>query len=164
MASRRNHNSLNLSSHRRVTKIASTAPNPAATPFNTLVGESGHCFGHLSSFGGLIRLLRSRGRGLLWQIGTREGTRCRFPHRPCFSRDSSRAVDVGCHAPPRGVRMPRSFNSAAIARTLAIPWVPRSSTMALRFDARYAAFALTAATACLLPTCLPLSAGARETH
>jgi hypothetical protein len=36
-------------------------------------------------------------------------------------RDSSRAADVGCHAPPRGVRMPRSFSWAAIARTLANP-------------------------------------------
>jgi hypothetical protein len=26
------------------------------------------------------------------------------------NRDSSRAADVGCHAPPRGVRMPRSFS------------------------------------------------------
>src|SRR6516225_694037 len=32
MASRRNHNSLKLSSHRRVTQIATIAPNPAAAP------------------------------------------------------------------------------------------------------------------------------------
>jgi hypothetical protein len=33
-------------------------------------------------------------------------------------RDISRAADVGCHTPPRGVGMPRLFNSAAMARTL----------------------------------------------
>ena len=34
------------------------------------------------------------------------------------NRDSNRAPDVGCHASPRGVRLPRSSSSAAIARTL----------------------------------------------
>ena len=42
-----------------------------------------------------------------------------------------RAADVGCHAPPRGVRMLHSFSSAAIARTLVNPWDRRSSTMAI---------------------------------
>jgi hypothetical protein len=47
------------------------------------------------------------------------------------NRAISRAADVGCHAARRGVRMPRSFNSAAIARTLVNPWDRRSSTMAI---------------------------------
>jgi hypothetical protein len=65
---------------------------------------------------GLIRRLRNRGRGLLWQIGAREGTHCdpqramRLCRHAC-TRDRSRAADVGCHAPPRAVRMPRSLSS-----------------------------------------------------
>src|SRR6516164_2147284 len=48
---------------------------------------------------------------------------CRDPVQlDACKRDKSRAADVGCHAPPRGVRLPRSSSSAAIARTL-IPWV-----------------------------------------
>jgi hypothetical protein len=49
-----------------------------------------------------------------------------------LSRASSRAADVGRHEPPRGVRMPRSFSSAAMARTLVTPWECRSSTIARR--------------------------------
>src|SRR5215470_10034009 len=57
-------------------------------------------------------------------------------HYPAFqfayiNRASNRAADVGCHEPPRGVRMPRSFNSTATARTLVIPWDRRSSAMAI---------------------------------
>ena len=86
-------------------------------------------------------------------------------HYPAFqfayiNRASNRAADVGCHEPPRGVRMPRSFSRAVTVRTLVNPWERRSSTMARRLAARCAAFAFTAATACLLPTCLPLSARA----
>src|SRR5262249_1109126 len=49
------------------------------------------------------------------------------------------------------------WGSKKIARTLVNPWDRKSSTKARRFAARCSAFALTAATACLLPTCLSLS-------
>jgi hypothetical protein len=51
---------------------------------------------------------------------------CPPASRPLQLASCSLAADVGCHAPPRGVRMPRSFNSAAIARTLVMPWDRRS--------------------------------------
>jgi hypothetical protein len=51
-------------------------------------------------------------------------------HYARANRDNSRAADVGCHEPPRGVRMSRRFNSPAMSRTLVIPWSRISSMMA----------------------------------
>jgi hypothetical protein len=85
---------------------------------------------------------------------------CPPASRPLQLASCSLAADVGCHAPPRGVRMPRSFNSAAIARTLVMPWDRRSihdgplgsphAALCVRLDS------------CLLLTCLPLSALGQE--
>lgn len=59
-------------------------------------------------------------------------------HRPSqlASLASSRAADVGCHRPPRGVMMSRAFSSAAMAQTLVILLDRMSSTMLRRLVAR----------------------------
>ena len=76
------------------------------------------------------------------------------------TRESSRAVEVGCHLARRGVKISRSFNSAVSARTLVNPYERKSATTASSSLARRAAFAFTAATASLFPTCFPFSARA----
>jgi hypothetical protein len=73
--------------------------------------------------------LKATGVGFSGQTGihfvalaqSQSGDALQFIH--ACKHDSSRAADVGCHAPPRGVRMPRSFNAAAIARTLVNSWM-----------------------------------------
>ena len=41
-------------------------------------------------------------------------------------------MDVGCHAPPRGVGVPRSFCSAAMRRAMVMDRVGGSSMMGCR--------------------------------
>jgi hypothetical protein len=75
-------------------------------------------------------------------------------------RLSSRATAVGCHTSPRGARIPLLCSSAAMPRTLVIPVRLMSATMPCKSAARWAASALSFATASTLPTCLPLRARA----
>lgn len=83
-------------------------------------------------------------------------------HRPlAFSKRMSRLrTDEGCHLPPRGVTMPRSFNSAAMAGSEAAPAARMSAPMEDRSPARSSALACIAATAAPLPFAARRSAAA----
>ena len=114
--------------------------------------------------GRLIDILRKGGSEDAFQAEPAQSMRliyCYCPPRDplplaACRRDINRAAEVGCHEPPRGVKMPRSFSWAAIARTLVKPWDRRSSTMALRFGGQSERDASCRATVRLLPTCLNL--------